>query len=259
MLHWVWFLGFSWRGKVGSKKGLLGKQKLEAVQRQRWKRGQDGVYMTLCNSLCQLVVFTACHFLDPQSPAVQRWAKTVSQGVGESSWRSLKTPMSCCLFTVHFFTNLVFIFWLRRTCASKWGHCREHNLCLYNDSKCFATRLAGKQQWVVGTGKGSFLSINLKTQSRRCCSELTLDCSKNFNNLSWMHKKNREIYPLLGTCWPHQYFNKIFFLKNTQFFPPTSKEMSFWYRRFKDPMNWPVDHPGKHFRNVYSHIFPTIK
>lgn len=109
MLQWVWFLGFSWRGKVGSKNGLLGKQKLEAVQRQRWKRGQDAVYMTLCNSLCQLVVFTACHFLYPQSPAVQRWAQTLSRGGGESSWHSLKSSSH-----VPQFVYCLFLYQLRR-------------------------------------------------------------------------------------------------------------------------------------------------
>lgn len=43
---------------MDSRNGLPGKQKLRAVQRQRWKRGQDAVYMTLCNSLCQLLVVT---------------------------------------------------------------------------------------------------------------------------------------------------------------------------------------------------------
>lgn len=66
------FSKFSEEVKWIPENGLPGKQKLEAVQRQRWERGQDAVYMALCNSLCQLLAFTPCHFLYPPSPTVQR-------------------------------------------------------------------------------------------------------------------------------------------------------------------------------------------
>lgn len=65
MPQWFWGVGGGVRGEgnVDPRNGLQGK--LGAVQRQRWKRGQDAVYMTLCNSLCQLLPFAASHFLHP--------------------------------------------------------------------------------------------------------------------------------------------------------------------------------------------------
>lgn len=89
MLQWVWFLELSWEGKVDSKNGLPGKQKLGATLRLKW--GQDVVYMILYNSPCQLLVFAACHYLYPPSPTVQWNAKTVRHSGSERCWHSLKT------------------------------------------------------------------------------------------------------------------------------------------------------------------------
>lgn len=156
MLRWVWFLEFSWGGKVDSRHGLPGKQKPGAVQRLKW--GQDSVYMILYNSLCQLLVFTACHFLYLPNPTVQWHAKTARHSGSERVWHSLKKYLHGlfrCLFT-----NLTLIVLaLHNQCKKMRPFAENISYVSIMIPNALPPGWQEEQQRVVGSGRGSFLSI----------------------------------------------------------------------------------------------------
>lgn len=155
-LQWVWFWEFGWRGKVDSRRGLPGKQKLGAAQ--RLKRGQDCVYMILYNSLCQLLVFTACHFLYLPNPQVQWYAKTARHRGWERGWHSLKKDFHG-LFPLFISQSHLILLALHNLCRQMRPFAENISYVSIMIPNALPPGWQEKQQRVVGSGRGSFLSI----------------------------------------------------------------------------------------------------
>lgn len=185
MLQWVWFFfffflggGFSWRGKVDSRNGLPCKHKVGAVQRQRLRRGQEVVYMTLCNSLCQLLVFAACHFLSIQileykDESRQPWWRW--EGL-TSVRKKIKIKKSTYVVLFHYlFTNLTLIFFgfaYPMQANEDIAKNISYVYIIIPRAQKLATRLAAAACWLW---RRELSQHKLKSLSRECYSERTLD------------------------------------------------------------------------------------